>query len=393
MKEDIGIYIHIPFCSRKCYYCNFTSFEKEEEKIEEYIDALCIEILKNAEILSQYNIKTVYFGGGTPSYIDAKYIEKIMNTLKLFSKSNLEESENIDNNKEFIEVTIEVNPNSVTLEKLTKYKNCGINRISVGMQSTHDIVLKSIGRLHNAYDIENTLDNIKKVGIDNVSVDLIYPLPNLNLKMFEETLNKVNSFKEKYNVKHVSIYNLEVHENTKLHFLLKEKFLALADEDEEYLMKEMLNSKLVDFEFNKYEISNFSLKGYESKHNLMYWNQEKYLGFGVGASSFFYGCRYKNTDNINEYIDGIYNDKNIISEKEELDKLDLMKEYIILNLRLVKGINTKEFFKRFNKDIFELFKTEFDYLIANNLIINNDGRLYLSKRGQEVANIVWEKFI
>lgn len=384
MKEDIGIYIHIPFCNRKCYYCNFTSFEKKEEKIEKYIDALCIEILKNSEILSEYNIKTVYFGGGTPSYIDAKYIEKIMDTLKLFSKQS---------DFEFVEVTIEVNPNSANLEKLIKYKNCGINRISVGVQSTHDEVLKNIGRLHNFSDVENTLKNIKKAGIDNVSVDLMYPLPNLNLKMFEETLETINCFKEVYNIKHVSIYNLEIHENTKLDFLLKEKFLSLPDEDEEYLMKEMLNTKLNNYGFNKYEISNYALKGYESKHNLTYWKQGKYLGFGVGASSFFSGCRYKNIDDIDKYVDGISNDKYIISEKEELDKLDLMKEYIILNLRLMSGINVKEFSKKFNKNIFEIFGTELDFLIKNALITHDKNILYLSKRGEEVANLVWEKFI
>ena len=384
MIEDIGIYIHIPFCNRKCYYCNFTSFENKEDVIGKYIDALCVEILKNAEILSQYNIKTVYIGGGTPSYIDSLYIKKILDTIKLFSKQN-------DN--EFIEVTIEVNPNSITLEKLKMYKECGINRISVGVQSTHDNVLKNIGRLHNFSEVVTTLENINKAGIDNISVDVIYPLPGLTLSMFEETLDTINLFKEKYNVKHVSIYNLEVHEDTKLDFLLKEKFLTLPDEDEEYLMKEMLNNKLNDFGFNKYEISNYSLPGYESKHNLMYWNQEKYLGFGVGASSFFYGSRYKNVECIDKYINGIYNDQNILLEKDELDKLDLMKEYIILNLRLIKGVNTKEFYKRFGKDVFDLFRSEFDYLMANNLIIKNDENLHLSKRGEEVANLVWEKFI
>ena len=384
MIEDIGIYIHIPFCNRKCYYCNFTSFENKEDVIGKYIDALCVEILKNAEILSQYNIKTVYIGGGTPSYIDSLYIKKILDTIKLFSKQN-------DN--EFIEVTIEVNPNSITLEKLKMYKECGINRISVGVQSTHDNVLKNIGRLHNFSEVVTTLENINKAGIDNISVDVIYPLPGLTLNMFEETLDTIKLFKDKYNVKHVSIYNLEVHENTKLDFLLKEKFLTLPDEDEEYLMKEMLNNKLNDFGFNKYEISNYSLPGYESKHNLMYWNQEKYLGFGVGASSFFYGSRYKNVECIDKYINGIYNDQNILLEKDELDKLDLMKEYIILNLRLIKGVNTKEFYKRFGKDVFDLFRSEFDYLMANNLIIKNDENLHLSKRGEEVANLVWEKFI
>lgn len=386
MKEDIGIYINIPFCINKCYYCNFVSYSNVDEKIEKYIDALCVEILKNSEILSQYNMHTIYFGGGTPSYIKAEYIEKIMNTLKLFSKKD-------EYNNEFNEVTIEVNPNSITLDKLMKYKNCGINRISVGVQSTHDKVLKNIGRSHNYNDIISALENIKKSGIENVSIDLMYPLPSLDIKMFEASLNTINEFKEKYNIKHVSIYNLEVHKNTKLDFLLKENFLNLPDEDTEYEMKEMLNKKLREFGFKKYEISNYSLEGYESKHNLLYWNQEKYLGFGANASSFFYGSRYTNTDNIDKYIDGIFNDRNIVIQKEELDKLALIKEYIILKLRLETGIDIKKFNQKFDTDIFDLFKQEFDHFIQNGLIIYNKERLYLSKRGQEVANLVWQKFI
>lgn len=387
LKEDIGIYIHIPFCANKCYYCNFISYTNLDDLIEKYIDAVCIEILKNAEILSEYNIKTVYFGGGTPSYIDERYIEKIMNTLKLFSKCSQEDSE------EFVEVTIEVNPNSANLEKLLAYRNCGINRLSIGVQSTYDTILKNIGRVHNHKDVIYVLENANKVGFDNISVDVIYPLPDLSLDMFNDTLQELKNYVKKYNVKHVSVYNLEIHENTKLDFLLKENFLSLPDEEEEYKMRELLEKELDSIDFEKYEISNYSLKGYTSKHNLMYWKQEKYLGFGASSSSFFYGSRYKNVDDVNEYIDSIINDKNVVCEKEELDKLSLMKEYIILNLRLVNGINLEEFKRKFNKDIFDLFKEEFDYFINNGLIICKDNKLCLSKRGKEVANVVWEKFV
>lgn len=387
MKEDIGIYIHIPFCTNKCYYCNFVSYANLDNLIEKYIDAVCIEILKNAEILSEYNIKTVYFGGGTPSYINEKYIEKIMNTLKLFSKSS---EKNIE---EFTEVTIEVNPNSASFEKLFAYRNCGINRLSIGVQSTHDSVLKNIGRVHNHKDIIAVLENANKAGFNNISVDIIYPLPDLSLDMFNNTLQELKSYVKNYNVKHISVYNLEIHENTKLDFLLKEDFLSLPDEEEEYKMKELLEKELTSINFEKYEISNYSLKGFDSKHNLMYWKQEKYLGFGAGASSFFYGSRYKNIDDVSEYIDSIENDKSVVCEKEELDKLSLMKEYIILNLRLTSGISLNEFKRKFNKDIFELFKEEFDYFINNGLIIYKDNKLYLSKRGKEVANLVWEKFV
>lgn len=383
MEKEIGIYIHIPFCESKCYYCNFSSFCNMDEYIEEYIDAVCKEIISQAEILSEYKIKTIYFGGGTPSYIDSKYIEKILSTLKLFKKSD----------EEFSEITIELNPNSTTIEKVLSYKNMGINRLSIGLQSTDNKVLKNIGRVHTYEDFLNVLNYAKEANITNLSVDLIYPLPGLNINGLNDELEKIISLKDKYNIKHISIYNLEVHEDTKLEFLLNNGFLELVDEDEEYDMKNLIYSKLTSNEFNQYEISNFAISGYESMHNTNYWNQGYYLGFGSTASSFILGSRYKNIDNIKEYINGVNNFYNIICEKEDLDKLDLMKEYVILRLRLINGISKEAFLKKFEKDILDIFGNEIKELEDKGLIINNTQNIYLSDRGKEVANIVWEKFI
>lgn len=382
MRENISIYIHIPFCKKKCFYCDFVSFDNKDELIQKYVDALCEEILKNAEILSEYNIKTIYFGGGTPSIIDSKYIVQIMNILKLF---------NINNNLE--EVTIEVNPNSITPVKLQDYYNCGINRLSIGLQSTHDKILRNIGRSHTFKDFKDTLKNAKNAGFTNISVDLIYPLPGLNLTSFKDSLNSIMKLKDEFNIKHISVYNLEVHENTRLAFLLKEGFLSLCGEDEEYKMREALNQILKMHGYNKYEVSNYSQPSFESKHNLCYWNQDKYLGFGVNASSFFNLKRYKNTSSIEKYINGINNNQNIIEESEELDKLGLMKEYAILKLRLKKGINILEFKEKFDTDIFDIFNTELASLKKDNLIFINDDNIFLTNRGEEVANIVWERFI
>ncbi len=383
MKKDIGIYIHIPFCKSKCYYCDFVSYCKyENDTIEKYIDALCNEIIQKADILSECNIKTIYFGGGTPSFIDEKYIEKIMNILSLFLKDD-----------EKREITIEVNPNTVNYDKLMLYKKCGINRLSIGLQSTHDKVLKNIGRTHTYSDVLNILEISKKIDFTNISVDVIYPLPGLSVKMFDDTLNTLLTLKENYNIKHMSIYNLEIHENTKLYFLLNEGFLSLVDEDEEYVMYQHLINTLESNNFNRYEISNFSLLGYESKHNLNYWNQGEYLGFGVSASSFYAGSRYKNIDNIDSYINSIQNYKSIILQREDLDKLAMIKEYIILKLRLKNGINKKEFFNRFNVNIYDLFKIELDELFSYKLLEESKDNIYLSNRGKEVANLVWEKFI
>lgn len=383
MRENIGIYIHIPFCKKKCFYCDFVSYENKDNLIQEYIDAVCLEILQNAEILSEYNISTIYFGGGTPSLIKVEYIEKILNTLKLF----------VTDEKEIKEITIEVNPNSASLDKLEKYYNLGINRLSIGLQSTHDKILRNIGRLHTFNDFKEVLKNANAVGFKNISVDLIYPLPGLNLSGFKETLNSVIKLKDEFNIKHISVYNLEVHENTRLDFLLKEGFVSLCNEDEEYKMREELNKRLQDNGFVKYEISNYAYPGFESKHNLCYWNQEKYIGFGVNASSFFNLKRYRNTSNIDKYIDGIKNNKNIVVETEELDKLSLMKEYIILKLRLSTGVEISEFKQRFGTDIFDIFNTEFNSLKKDNLVNITSKNISLTNRGEEVANIVWEMFV
>ena len=383
MKDDIGIYIHIPFCKSKCYYCDFASFVNREDIIEKYVNSLCNEILQKAELLSNLNIKTIYIGGGTPSFIDEKYIKQILDTLYLFvcDKSKIEE------------ITIEVNPGTCTKEKILNYKKYGINRISLGVQSTHNDILKNIGRIHKFEDVLNTLEYIKSANIDNVSVDLMYPLPGLTLKKFENTLDTIINLKDLYNIKHISIYNLEVHENSKLDFLLKEGFLSLPDEDEEYNMKQMLEKKLNKAKFYKYEISNFAIKGYEAKHNLNYWKQKYYLGFGVAASSYMYSTRYDNTKNIEEYINKINNFEDAVISSVQMDKLDTMKEYVILNLRVVEGINIKDFKSKFKTDIFDIFKVEFEKLIKQGLINVSNTNIFLTPRGMEVANIVWQEFI
>lgn len=384
MNKDIGIYIHIPFCCSKCYYCDFTSYSNMDQYISQYIDSLCNEILNSSEILSEYNIVSIYIGGGTPSYIDSKYIAKILNLLNMFITS--------DN----VSITIEVNPNSVSEEKIKEYKEIGINRISIGLQSTHDKILKSIGRKHTFDDFINTLKIIKRHDITNVSVDLIYPLPGLTYKLLDETLDTILSIKKEYNIHHISIYNLEIHENTKLDFLLKENFLSLVDEDEEYNMKENIKNKLELNNFHRYEISNYSEEGYESIHNINYWKQGIYLGFGVAASSFFAGSRYTNTDSITDYIKYyLNNDKTIsvITDKEDLDKLSLMKEYIILNLRLNTGVNIQDFYIRFKVKLLDIFNVEITKMINLKLLYMDKTNVYLTDKGKDIANVVWEEFI
>lgn len=383
MNNEIGVYIHIPFCLSKCFYCDFASFAKKEDKIEQYVYALCNEILKNAEILSQYKITTIYIGGGTPSYIDEKYIKQILDTLMLFV-----------NKEDLKEVTIELNPNSVTKEKLLTYKEAGVNRLSIGLQSTYDNILKKIGRVHKLEDFENALNLANEIGFNNISLDLIYPLPDLDFEQFRDSIDYVLSLKDK-NIKHISIYNLEVHENTKLAFLLNEGYVTLVDEDEEYEMYKYLKDTFEENGYHRYEISNYALSGYESKHNLRYWNQELYLGFGSGASSFFGGARYSNIKNIEKYIECIENNCSTIDNEsyEELDLLSLMKEYVMLSLRKTDGLDVVKFNNKYKKDVYEIFGEELKELENNKLIIKDGNHIKLTSRGLEVANLVWEKFV
>ncbi len=380
MNNDIGIYIHIPFCKSRCYYCDFVSSINKENLIEKYVDAICTQILQYSEIFSENNIISVYFGGGTPSYIDSKYIKRIMDTLLLFS-NNIKE------------VTIEINPGTVDKSKLNTYKSCGINRLSIGLQSTYNDILKSIGRIHTYEDFIKTLKLAKEVGFNNISLDLMYPLPKLTLDKFKKSVKEILSLKDIYNIKHISVYNLELHENTKLYFLIKEGFLELPSENEEYLMKNFLEKTLEENSFSRYEISNFACDGFSSIHNLNYWNQGQYIGIGASASGFLAGTRYTNLKDIRDYINGINNGKSVIYERIDLDKLDLMKEYIILQLRLSTGVNINKFKQRFNIDIYSMFSNELNDLFEKNLLALDNNSIFLTQRGKEVANLVWEQFI
>ena len=358
--------------------------------IEKYVYALCNEILQNAEVLGQHIVKTIYIGGGTPSFIDSKYISQILNTIYMVTdKTSIEE------------ITIECNPNSITKEKVIAYKEAGVNRISIGLQSIYNDVLKVIGRAHKFEDFENALNVVNECGITNITVDLMYPLPNLTLERLKDTVDYVCKLKNK-NVRHVSIYNLEVHENTKLSFLLQEGYVTLCDEDEEYEMYKYIKDTLEKNGFNRYEISNYAIEGYEAIHNTRYWNQEEYLGFGVNASSFFGGARYTNIKDLDTYINNLTNNDlklldgikdGLVDEYEELDLLSLMREYVILSLRKISGLDKSKFKVKFKKDVKDIFLEEINELKKDKLIDENDTNIFLTDRGLEVANIVWEKFV
>ena len=272
MKKEIGLYVHIPFCKQKCYYCDFVSFAGQEQMEEKYVNALKKEIEKYAlenKVMSKHNIepefiiKTNYIGGGTPSYINEKYIVEIINTIRQNFKV-----------KEEAEITIEVNPGTVNLEKLATYKKCGINRLSIGLQAVQDTLLKKIGRIHTYSDFLDTYKNARNVGFANINVDLMINLPLQTVKDVEESVKEIIKLKPE----HISVYSLIVEEETPISRMLENKEIKLASDEEERKMYWLVKNILEKHKYIQYEISNFSKLGFESKHNLDCWNQEEYIG-------------------------------------------------------------------------------------------------------------------
>ncbi len=377
MKE-LGIYIHIPFCKSKCSYCDFISFANKEKKVEKYIECLKKEI-KNKEV-DNCIVDTIYIGGGTPSFIESKYIKEILELVKSRFKI-----------KEEAEITIEVNPGTVNEEKLKDYKKMGINRISIGLQSTNNRILKQIGRIHTYEEFLNTYNLARKVGFKNINVDLMLALPNQTLEQLEGSVEEVI----KLNPEHISIYSLILEEGTKMEELVNNKKVELPSDELERKMYWDIKNKLEQNGYTHYEISNFSKKGFESKHNMNCWNQKEYLGFGLAAHSYINNERFCNINNIEEYIKNIENNniKSNIEICEIQNEEEKKKEYMLLGLRKLEGVNIQEFKNKFVDNPIYLYRKELEKLVNENLIEIDLNNIKLTNKGLDLANLVWEEFV
>ena len=382
----IGLYIHIPFCKQKCKYCDFISFEKcEADLMSEYIDALISEIKYKANDLKlqndRYLIKTIYIGGGTPSIIDEKFIYKILDIIY----DNFE----IMNN---CEISIEVNPGTVDEEKLKTYKAAGINRLSIGLQTSNDELLKQLGRIHDYKKYVQTVELAKKVDFDNINTDIMIGIPNQTIYDVEDTLNKLLEL----DISHISVYSLILEEGTELTRLVNLNKLSLPDEEIERYMYWFAKRKLEDNGYIHYEISNFAKPSFRCQHNIDCWNQKEYLGIGLNAASYMNNMRYKNVSNLRQYISNVENNKwqanTIIEEKQT--KRDKMNEFIILGLRMTKGVSLDSFEKKFQENLSDVYWNSIMNLIKQNLVVIDDDRyLKLTKKGLDLANQVWEAFL
>ena len=377
-KKELGIYVHIPFCKQKCYYCDFISFANKECEQEAYIKALKKEI--DIYDFKNYNVTTIYFGGGTPSYLDSKYIVEIMKKLK--SKLN---------NLEDIEITIEVNPGTVTKQKLMDYKKIGINRISIGLQTTNNKLLKQIGRIHTYEEFLKTYELAKEVGFTNINVDLMLGLPNQTIEDLKESLETVI----KLDASHISVYSLIVEEGTPISKLLDDGKLKLPDEELERQMYWYVKNTLELNGYKHYEISNFAKENKESRHNMNCWNQEEYIGFGVAAHSYLNNVRYSNTANLKSYIQNIekaYFEKNKNIEEVQDIKMS-QNEFMMLGLRKIDGVDISKFKEKYVQNPIFLYKDKLNKLVNEGLIEVTLNNIRLTNKGLDLANLVFEEFV
>ena len=382
-QKEIGIYVHIPFCKQKCEYCDFYSVAQKDELIPQYIKSILNEIQgvsKSQNLDFEPIVTTIYIGGGTPSYIKSNYIKQILDTIYENYKINPKS-----------EITLEVNPGTVTLEKIEEYYKSGVNRLSIGLQTTHDYLLQKIGRIHNYYDFLDCYHFAREVGFQNINIDLMLGLPEQTLLELQDTVEEVISLEPE----HISVYSLILEEGTKLEKKIANKELQLPIEEEERKMYWKTKELLEENNYNHYEISNFAKTGYEAKHNLNCWNQKEYLGFGAGAHSYIDNIRYSNITDIKKYI---LNDQNRMWEKtrvihERQTQEAKQKEYMLLGLRRLQGVSVQEFKGRFVANPIYLYHTELEKLTKEELLQIEGDNIKLTSRGLDLANLVWEEFV
>lgn len=381
--KSLELYVHIPFCVRKCEYCDFLSAPAGADTQQEYVRNLLLEIEQKGVRCTDYEVTTIFFGGGTPSILKAGWIADILNAIHRNFKVRKD-----------AEITIECNPGTLTFEKISIYKSAGINRISVGLQSASDAELRELGRIHTYEDFLKSYDLIRKKGFSNVNIDLMAALPGQTLKSYEQTLRRVLALKPE----HISAYSLIIEEGTPFYEkyeadeLLREKGekpQMLPSEETERLMYERTKELLLAHGYERYEVSNYARRGYACRHNIGYWRRENYLGFGLGSASLLENERFHNTTDLTDYLGGDY----LAYEQEKLDKKSQMEEFMFLGLRMTDGISTECFRQTFGLTVELVYGPVLEQQIADQLLRKEDGRIFLTERGLDVSNYVMAQFL
>jgi len=394
-NKPFGLYIHIPFCQSKCPYCDFNTYQQAESHIPKTMNAIKTSLEKWSSILKYKNISTIFFGGGTPSYINSEYIEELLNLAK--TKFNL-----LPN----AEITLETNPNDVTISKLNDYLEFGINRLSLGIQTMDNDLLKTLGRRHNAEEAKNAVILAYQAGFTNISVDLMYGLPKQSTNSLSKTLTEILAL----NPTHISAYALTFEKGTEFFSLKQQGILKSASDNMYEKMHEIINQTITSSNYERYEISNWAKPNHESKHNLNYWKRGNYLGIGPGAHSLIESYRFWNVRSLKHFFqkesqwkplnksykllnNTFLKTVNTIDSFEFLSKELQLKETIILGLRLTEGLNISEVENIFNINFNTLFEKQIRYLKQHKLISISNNKLKLTERGIFLSNQVFIEFI
>ncbi len=373
MEKAVALYIHIPFCRQKCLYCDFNSCSGMEALMVDYAKALSAEI----DSIENKNISSVFIGGGTPTYLNSESWGIIGESLKKL---------NIEKDAEF---TVEGNPGTFDLEKLILLKSLGVNRLSIGLQAWQNSLLKKLGRIHTVEDFLRGYGMAREAGFQNINIDLMFGLPDQSMAQWEETINEVINLKPE----HISCYSLIIEAGTAFCNMYESDELILPDEETERNMYYYSLNKLKENEYNQYEISNFALEGRECRHNLVYWKLKEYIGCGSGAHSYLNSIRYRNEEDLKEYINKINNRASVIIESRKNTLKDEIEEYIFMGLRKTEGISISEFEKRFKRAIFSIYEDIIEKHNHRGKLIKAGGRMFLSSEGICISNSVMSDFI
>lgn len=371
-------YIHIPFCVHICHYCDFNKVFIKGQPVDDYLKALQVEMERTIQQSNDNELKTVFVGGGTPTSLSQEQLKTLLTTIR-----------NTLPIRQDAEITFEANPGDLTEDKLMVLREGGVNRLSLGVQSFDEQLLKKIGRTHQVEDVYRTVENAKKHGFQNVSIDLMYGLPGQTLESFVHSLQETFQL----NIQHVSSYSLIVEPKTVFYNLMRKGKLHLPSEDDDAKMYETLLQMTKQHGFHQYEISNFAKRGFESKHNLTYWNNEEYYGFGAGAHSYVDGVRKSNIGPVNHYIQQIKDGKLPILEEATLTLTEKMEEEMFLGLRKTEGVSIENFQEKFKQNPLQLFSEQLESLKKKRLIDISSGHIKLTKKGMFLGNEVFQAFI
>ena len=382
MKNKLELYIHIPFCVRKCKYCDFLSAPADSTTIDLYIRQLVDEIKTQSQFYEEYTVSSIFLGGGTPSILKSALVTNILSAI--FATFKVEAN---------AEVTIECNPGTVSSERLLNYKAAGINRLSFGLQSTNDSELKVLGRIHTYEDFLESFEAGRKAGFKNINVDLMSALPGQTVESWKKTLKSVAMLKPE----HISAYSLQIEEGTPFFSMYgsEEGRKLLPDEDTDREMYHETRDILDSMGYHRYEISNYAREGFECRHNIGYWTGVEYLGLGLGASSYCMGRRFKVGSDLKTYIAQNFS-KDLTycyQDIQELSINDMMSEFMFLGLRMTNGVSSSEFYERFGQNLFDVFGYQISKNQKYDLLEVEVPYVRLTRKGLDLANTVMADFL